>query len=84
MKMERPGNYTLYDITVSPLTSGISRNQPFETNNPNRVINAIETNNYARFSFTGPPGNRKLNVEFIGVKGEKLGQWSVDEKALNY
>ena len=77
IRIERPGLYPLYDITVSPLTSG---SYPFggkEKNNPYRILGIDQKQNYARFSFNGEKDNRKLTVEFIGIKGEKLGEWSV-------
>jgi len=82
IKVERPGTYPLYDITVSPLTSGTHQFGDAEKNNPYRVFGLAEKQNYGKFSFSGPGGNRKLTVEFLGIKGEKLGEWSVNEKEL--
>jgi hypothetical protein len=33
---------------------------------------------------TGERKNRILKVEFIGLRGEKLGEWSVNEKELKF
>ena len=84
IKMNRPGLYPLYDITVSPYTSGISKvGKSPEENNPLREPNTlVEAQNFAKFSFTGKKGERILKVEFIGLKGDKLGEFSVDEKSL--
>lgn len=82
IRVERPGTYPLYDITVSPLTSGGSPFGGAEKNNPYRVFGFDQKQNYARFSFSGPRADRKLTVEFLGVKGESLGAWSVSEKEL--
>ena len=82
IKMERQANYTLYDVTVSPLTSGVSKVSGNEIAHPARVIDVIETYNYARFSFSGGPKNRELRVEFLDTKGKKLGEWSINETAL--
>ena len=82
IKVNRPGTYALYDITVSPLTSN---GYPFgekERNNPYRVIGFDQKQNYGRFSFSGRSNERKLTVEFFGLKGEKLGEWSINEKDL--
>jgi alkaline phosphatase D len=84
IKVDRPGAYPLYDITVSPLTSGTHVFGASEKNNPYRVFGLDQKQNYARFSFTGSRGNRKLTVEFLGVKGEKLGEWAVGEKELKH
>ncbi len=82
IKLERPGTYPLYDVTVSPLTSGTHTFGTAEKNNPYRVFGLDEKQSYGKFSFSGTRGNRKLTVEFLGVKGEKLGEWSIIEKEL--
>jgi alkaline phosphatase D len=82
IKVNRPGYYPLYDVTVSALTSS---GYPFggaEKNNPYRVIGFDQKQNYARFSFAGKRGERKMTVQFLGLKGENLGEWSVNEKEL--
>lgn len=82
IKVNRPGTYSLYDITVSPLTSGTHTFGGVEKNNPYRVLGIDEKQNYAKFSFSGKPGDRKLTVNFFGIKGDKLGEWSITEKDL--
>ncbi len=82
IKVDRPGTYPLYDITVSPLTSGTHIFGAAEKNNPYRVFGLDQQQNYGRFSFSGPRGSRKLTVEFLGVKGEKMGEWSISESEL--
>ena len=83
IKDEKSGNYTLYDITVSSLTAGISKPSGAEVNHPNRVPNTlVETNNFGKISVSGKPGERILKVEFIDKTGEKKGEWSVNQKEL--
>ncbi len=82
IKVDRPGTYSLYDITVSPLTSGTHSFFGPEINNPYRVVGIDQKQNYARISFSGKRNERKLNVEFFGVKGDKLGEWSILETQL--
>jgi alkaline phosphatase D len=82
IKVDRPGTYSLYDITSSPLTSGTHVFGGAEKNNPYRVLGIDQKQNYGRFSFSGKRGERKLTVNFIGVKGEPLGEWSITEKEL--
>ncbi len=82
IKVDRPDTYSLYDITVSPLTSGTHKFGAQEANNPYRVFGLDQKQNYGRLSFSGEKAKRKLTVEFIGVKGEKLGEWSISETAL--
>jgi alkaline phosphatase D len=82
IKAEREGTYPLYDITCSPLTSGTHTFGAAEKNNPYRVLGIDEKQNYTRFYFSGKRNERKLTVEYLGVKGEKLGEWSISEKDL--
>ena len=82
IKVEREGTYPLYDITSSPLTSGTHTFGGAEKNNPYRVLGIDEKQNYPKFSFSGKRGERKLSVEFLGVQGNKLGEWSITEKDL--
>ncbi len=75
--------YPLFDITVSPYTSGVSKVTGVEVNNPFRESNTlVEAQNFAKFSFSGKKNERLLNVDFIGSKGEILGNWKVAEKEL--
>lgn len=82
IKVERPGTYPLVDITVSPLTSGTHSFGGPEKNNPYRLLGIDEKQNYAKFSFSGKRNERKLTVDFFGVKGDTLGTWSTSEKDL--
>jgi alkaline phosphatase D len=84
IKVDRPGHYPLYDITVSALTSSGYPFTTVEKNNPYRVIGFEQKQNYAKFSFTGKRGERKMTVQYLGLKGERLGEWSVNEKELRY
>lgn len=82
IKVERPGTYSLYDVTASPLTSGTHVFGGAEKNNPYRVLGIDQKQNYTKFSFSGPRNERKLTVDFFGVKGESLGTWTISEKEL--
>lgn len=82
IRVERPGTYPLYDITVSPLTSGTHVFGSAEKNNPYRVYALDQKQNYGRVEVTGKAGERILQVNFVGVKGEDYGSWKVSEKEL--
>ncbi|MCU0394405.1 MAG: alkaline phosphatase D family protein [Chitinophagaceae bacterium] len=82
IKVQHEGMYPLYDITCSPLTSGTHAFGGKEANNPWRVLGIDKLQNYGRISVTGARSNRTLKVEFLGLKGEKLGEWTVGEKEL--
>jgi alkaline phosphatase D len=82
IRVEGLTGYPLYDVTVSPLTSGTHVFGSEEKDNPYRVYGLDQKQNYAKVSFSGKPKDRKMTFTFIGVKGEKLGEWSVHEKEL--
>lgn len=77
IKLDRPNNYPLYDITVSPFTSGVAKTSGKEANNPTRVGLEIDQPNYARFTFSGKNSGRELKITFLGLKGEELSVFSV-------
>jgi alkaline phosphatase D len=81
-KAERKGTYPLYDITASPLTAGTASYRNAEKDNPARVLSVVGKQNYTRISFTGEGPQRKMVAEFLGVKGEKLGEWSIALKDI--
>jgi alkaline phosphatase D len=83
VKLARPGNYDLYDITVSPLTSGVAKVRGDEINNPVRVPGSLlEKRNYAKISVQGKKNERVLNVQFNGEDGKVLFTWSISENIL--
>jgi alkaline phosphatase D len=83
MKYERPGAYPIYDITASSFTAGVGKVRDYERNNPARVEGSlVEANNYARISISGKARERKMKVEFIGLKGDKLAEWTVSENDI--
>lgn len=80
---DRREEYTLYDITSIPFTSSVGKVFGKEKENAARVPNTlVEAQNYSRISISGKTGERKLIVEFLGIKGEKLSEWSISEKEL--
>ena len=82
--MDRKNAYTLYDVTSSPITSSPARTQGAEINNPTRVSKEIDEQNYARFSITGEGRERKMRIEFIGLKGDVLDTWEVKAGDLTF
>ena len=84
IKLNRTGLYPLYDITVSPYTSGVSKVSGTEAANPYREPHTlIEAQNFAKISITGKKNEREMKVAFIGIKGEVLAEWSVREKEIS-
>jgi alkaline phosphatase D len=83
LKMERPNLFPLYDVTSSPYTSGVGKVRGAELNNPVRMPGTlVEEQNFTKVTVSGKRNDRILKVEFLGIKGNTLGQWSVNEKEL--
>jgi alkaline phosphatase D len=82
-KAERKGTYPLFDVTASPMTAGASNYGNAEKENPSRILSITGKQNYARFTFTGTGPERKLMVEFLGIKGEKLAEWNVSLREIS-
>ena len=54
-----------------------------EINNPARIPGTlVEAQNFTKVSVSGKKNERVMKIEFLGVKGEKLGEWSVKETEL--
>jgi alkaline phosphatase D len=83
IKFVQDGFYPMYDVTVSPYTSGISKVSGIEKDNPYRVKNTlVEAQNFAKISIVGGKENRIMKIDFIGTKGEQLATWSVKSNEL--
>jgi alkaline phosphatase D len=77
IRQPRSNAYTLYDVTISPLTSRVAKTQGAEVDNPQRVGSETDAQNYGRFRFSGEGKQRKLTVDIIGIKGDVLSSWSI-------
>ncbi|WP_460569494.1 alkaline phosphatase D family protein [Flaviaesturariibacter terrae] len=84
IRYSRAGAYPIYDITNSPLTSGISKvTGTDEAVNDARVPGTlVEAQNYTRISVSGARGARRLQAQFLGIDGKVLASWSVLETEL--
>jgi alkaline phosphatase D len=83
IKIGRPAMYPLFDVTISPYTAGISKVRGENEKNAYRVPNTlVEAQNFGKILVTGKKNERLLSVYFLGIRGEKLAEWSVSEKEL--
>ncbi len=61
----------VYDLTVSPLTSGFSLN--VETDNQNRMEGTlVQQRNFGLLEFSGKTGERRLSVRIFDADGKEL------------
>ena len=84
IRFPREGAYPLYDITSSPLTSGVgSVLKGNEKDNPYRVPGTlVVTQNFAKVSVTGEKGYRRLKVVFVDRDQKELAVFEVSQQEL--
>ncbi len=71
-RLERPGLYPLYELTVSPLTASPFHKAADEAN-PLRLPGTLVTErNFALLEFTGPASDRRLHIRIYSASGQLL------------
>ncbi|WP_425290914.1 alkaline phosphatase D family protein [Spirosoma linguale] len=79
-KLERPGTYPLYDLTISPLTSGPAKPLAEELKLPTYVDGTLVTDrNFGILSVSGPLKDRVLTIKVYDQKGAE--RWTKDVRA---
>lgn len=76
-KLKLSNGKDLYDLTCSPLTSGVARGKYEKEVNDLRVEGTrVNDRNFALLKLTGKGKDRKLNIRIINAKNEKV--WERD------
>ena len=87
IKVQPKNGYPLYDITSSPITSGVFKkikDSP-EFNNPYRVPNTlVMENNFTRISISGKEKERQLKMQCINKAGEVVSDISIPAAELQF
>lgn len=82
-KLEREEAYPFYDITISPLTSGLSSTR--WSNNPLLVEGTqLFDHNFAKIKISGERKNRKLTCTVIDKDGNEEWVYEIKEDELKY
>lgn len=77
-RLERPGNYPLYDLTTSPLTSGV--HNPGNEANTLRVTGTLfNGHNFAMLRFSGSANDREMTISLKDNRGNTA--WEKQIKA---
>ncbi|QHT67776.1 alkaline phosphatase family protein [Rhodocytophaga rosea] len=77
-KLERPGTYPLYDITISPLTAGVYT--PKADENALMIPGTlVAEHNFALINVKGPRTDRTLTIRVLNTKGKEM--WTQELKA---
>lgn len=81
-RMEREGAYPLYDLTVSPLTSGAGRNVATEGNTFAIPETIVEQRNFGVLEFSGPRKERVMTIRIYDSSGKELWRRSIEAKEI--
>lgn len=87
LKMERPGNYPLYEFTSSPLSSGVANVAGTqEENNPLRIPGTLvnDKRNFGIIEVTGKRKERVLKMRVIDSTGAERWSHSLKQQDLVY
>lgn len=71
-KLERPNQYPLYDLTVSPLTAGPHTSAAEEPNYLRVPGTLVIERNFARLEVSGPGADRTLKISVFNSTGNEL------------
>ena len=71
-RMERPGTYPLYDLTVSPLSAGVSAPSAEEQNTGRVEGTLVNARNFATLEFSGPAAARVMTIRVFDETGGEL------------
>ena len=78
LRTERPGSYPLYELTCSPLTSGVGSDAKVE--NASKLIvpgTFVAERNFCTIEFSGPLKSRTLTMKSFSSDGQPLWQKEV-------
>ncbi|MHA8094199.1 alkaline phosphatase D family protein [Aquirufa lenticrescens] len=78
-KLEREGNYPLYDLTVSPMTAGKADAVKLDYNETLVPGTLVQERAFSKIEVTGPLKDRTLTITLFNVKGEVL--WTKELKS---
>ncbi|MEO1713022.1 MAG: alkaline phosphatase D family protein [Bacteroidota bacterium] len=70
--------HSIYDLTVSPLTSGASTNRG-EVNGLRVPDTGVFEHNFGLVEVTGPWGERTLQIQIMSREGEQLWEYSIPQ-----
>jgi len=78
-KMDRPGTYSLFDLTSTPFTAGPAVAHPLDKNSLLVPGTLTEKRSFSKLTVTGPAKDRVLKIELFDHQGKEL--WNYQIKA---
>ncbi len=71
-KLERPGTYPLYDLTVSPMTAGKADAVKLDYNETLVPGTLLQERAFSKIEVSGPLKDRTMTITLFNVKGDVL------------
>jgi len=71
-KLDRPGTYPLYDLTVSPMTAGKADAVKQDYNETLVPGTLVQERAFSKIEVTGPLKDRTLTMTLFNVKGDVI------------
>jgi alkaline phosphatase D len=82
-RLDRPGAYPLYDLTVSPFTAGPA--EPDAQEGALRVPGTLVTErNFALLTVSGPRADRSLRIRVLGADGKQRWEQTIRASDLRH
>ncbi|MCC5946555.1 MAG: alkaline phosphatase family protein [Bernardetiaceae bacterium] len=82
-KLEKNMPYPIYDITISPLTSGAAGERGKQDNNSLILEETyVGVRNFGLFSITGKKGERKLSIKCYDTQGKEKWTYNITQQEL--
>ena len=83
-KLERPGNYPIYDLTLSSLTSGIAKPTPEELQTADVVPGTLvdDLQNFGILEVSGKRTDRVLKINVVDNTGKNRWDYTINAKDL--
>ena len=83
LRLDREDTYPLYELTCSPLTSGLHKVEAAEAVHPARVPNTlVSAHNYCTLTAEGPGKGRTLVLKSHDAQGKLLWEVRMEAAAL--
>ena len=83
-RLDRPGLYPLYDLTVSPLSAGVSAPTAEEVNTGRVAGTLVTALNFAALEFSGPRLSRTMTIRVFDSNGKELWTRSLTAQDLGW
>jgi alkaline phosphatase D len=81
-KLDRPGTYPLYELTSSPLSSGVNTSEVYRTNSRHVEGTKYIGHNFGLITAQGNRGDRSITLRIVDAQGKDVWSRTVHEKEL--